>query len=81
MPKLIVINLRATPETFPTLLKAVILVAQKERHQLVEAWNLDAELADAIERTGGRIYERTGQLPALKWYGPEQVVNWIGNNK
>ncbi|CAE6408739.1 unnamed protein product [Rhizoctonia solani] len=81
MPKLIVINLRATTETLPTLLKAVFLVAQKEKHQLVEAWNLDLELAGAIEKTGGRFYERTGQLPALKWYGPEQEVNWIGNNK
>ncbi|KAG8713287.1 hypothetical protein FRC11_012696 [Ceratobasidium sp. 423] len=80
-PKVIVINLRATPSTFAALVKAAILVAQKEMHQLVEAWNLDTEWVDVVGETGGRVYERTGQLPALKWYGPEQEVDWIGNNK
>ncbi|KAJ1307889.1 hypothetical protein OPQ81_001968 [Rhizoctonia solani] len=80
-PKLIVVNLRTTSDNFPVLLKAVISVAQKERHHLVEAWNLDAELVDAVGKTGGRIYERKGQLPALKWYGLEQEIDWVGNNK
>ncbi|CAE6537107.1 unnamed protein product [Rhizoctonia solani] len=81
-PKVIVIDLRATSNTLAALIKAAILVAQKEKHQLVEAWNLDVELADAIGETGGRIYERTGQLPALKWYACEpEEVDWVGNNK
>lgn len=80
-PKVIVVNLRATPESFAALLKAVISVAHREKHKLVEAWNLGVELEGAIGETGGRIYERTGQLPALKWYGPEKETVWIGNNK
>ncbi|CAE6447084.1 unnamed protein product [Rhizoctonia solani] len=80
-PKLIVVNLRTTSENFPILLNAMISVAQREKHCLVEAWNWDAELEGVVGETGGRIYNRTGQLPALKWYGPEEEVDWIGNNK
>ncbi|CAE7198751.1 unnamed protein product [Rhizoctonia solani] len=80
-PKVIMIHLRATPESFPILLNAMFSVAQREKHQLVEAWNLDTELEGATVEAGGRIYERTGQLPALKWYGLEKEVSWVGNNK
>ncbi|KDN48595.1 hypothetical protein RSAG8_02582, partial [Rhizoctonia solani AG-8 WAC10335] len=80
-PKVIVVHLRATSETFAILFKAVILVVQSEKHQLIEAWNMDSELEGAIGETGGRLYERTGQLPALKWYGTEKEVDWVGNNK
>ncbi|ELU44224.1 hypothetical protein AG1IA_01745 [Rhizoctonia solani AG-1 IA] len=80
-PKLIVINIHATSKTFPALIRAAIWVAKKEQHQLVEAWNLGADLSSAIEETRGRVYERTGQLPALKWYGQEQEIDWVDNNK
>ncbi|KAF8734183.1 Serine threonine specific protein phosphatase Sit4, partial [Rhizoctonia solani] len=80
-PKLIVINIHATSRTFPALIRAAIWVAEKEQHQLVEAWNLGVDLSSAIEETRGRVYERTGQLPALKWYGQEQEIDWVDNNK
>ncbi|CAE6414440.1 unnamed protein product [Rhizoctonia solani] len=80
-PKVIMVHLRATSETFAILFKAVILVVQSEKYQLIEAWNMDSELEGAIGETGGRLYERTGQLPALKWYGTEKEVDWVGNNK
>ncbi|KAG8717666.1 hypothetical protein FRC08_006986 [Ceratobasidium sp. 394] len=79
--KLIVVNLRASPVTFPLLFAAVASVARDERHHVIEAWNLDEEFDSAVQSTGGRTFERESQLPALKWYGPGEQVVWTGNNK
>ncbi|QRV75288.1 protein phosphatase 2 (formerly 2A), catalytic subunit [Ceratobasidium sp. AG-Ba] len=79
--KLIVVNLRVSLITFPPLFAAMISIARKERHQLIEAWNLDDALDSVVQESGGRTAEREGQLPAMKWYGPGQDVVWVGNNK
>ena len=82
-PKLIVVNLRASPATFRLLFAAMLSAAQEEKHGLIEAWNVDEELGSIVEETRGRTYERKSQLPAVKWYGPgpEGNVAWFGNNK
>lgn len=81
--KLIVVSLRASPVTFLAMLSVIFYVARQEKHHLVEAWNLDEALVSVVRETGGRTYEREGQLPALKWYGPgeDTDVIWVGNNK
>ncbi|KAG8692520.1 hypothetical protein FRC09_011141 [Ceratobasidium sp. 395] len=79
--KLIVVNLRASPETFPHLFEAIKSVGQAEKHDIIEAWNLDASLLPLADKLGGRTYERTEHLPAMKWYGEKGDVVWFGNNK
>ncbi|KAG8737411.1 hypothetical protein FRC10_008190, partial [Ceratobasidium sp. 414] len=79
--KLIVINLRASPATFPLLFIAMGSVARNEGHHVIEAWSLDEELDSAVRSTGGLMFQRGGQLPAMKWYGPREDVVWAGNNK
>ncbi|CCO31448.1 hypothetical protein BN14_05490 [Rhizoctonia solani AG-1 IB] len=80
-PKLIILYTRATHETFPGLLEAAKSVCRKEKHVMIEAWNLDESLALAANERGGRTYERGEHLPAMKWYGKPGEAVWVGNNK
>ncbi|KAG9104659.1 hypothetical protein FRC06_000423 [Ceratobasidium sp. 370] len=79
--KLIIVNLRASPETFPHLFAAVKSVARMEKHELIEAWNLGENLTSAAKGLEGRTYERKEHLPAIRWYGEQGDVVWFGNNK
>jgi hypothetical protein len=79
--KLVIVNVRASPETFPDLFMAVRSVARAEKHEFVEAWGLEESLAHVAEDLGGRVYERTEHLPAIKWYGEKGDIKWFGNNK
>ncbi|KAG8713288.1 hypothetical protein FRC11_012697 [Ceratobasidium sp. 423] len=79
-PKLIILYIRATPETFPDLLAAAKSVCRAEKHVMIEAWNLDEALAPAARDLGGQTYERDEHLPAMKWYGEPGEVVWVGNN-
>ncbi|KAG8717667.1 hypothetical protein FRC08_006987 [Ceratobasidium sp. 394] len=79
--KLIIINLRASSETFPHLLAAIKLVARTEKHGLIEVWNLHETLLSVAKDLGGRVYERQEHLPAIKWYGEQGDVVWFGNDK
>lgn len=79
--KLTIISIRATRETFPDLFTAVKYVCQTEKHLKIEAWGLGEELSSIAQSSGGRTYERSKSLPAMKWYGePDQAI-WFGNHK
>ncbi|KAF8753532.1 Oligomeric complex COG6 [Rhizoctonia solani] len=80
-PRLIILYSRATPETFPGLLAAAKSACLREKHVAIEAWNLDEALGVVAEELGGRTYERTEHLPAMKWYGEPGEIVWVGNNK
>jgi hypothetical protein len=79
--KLVILSTRATPETFQPLFAAVRSVCRAENHTTIEAWNLGEELVPIARRLGGRTYERSEHLPAMKWYGQPGDVVWFGNSK
>ncbi|KAG9124915.1 hypothetical protein FRC07_009747 [Ceratobasidium sp. 392] len=79
--KFVIVNLRASPETFPALFATMRSVAQAEKHEVIEAWNLEESLLSTANELGGRTYERTEHVPAVKWYGEKGEVVWFGNNK
>ncbi|KAG9049106.1 hypothetical protein FS837_011118 [Tulasnella sp. UAMH 9824] len=88
--RLIICRLRATLESFPTILDAVLSEARKVGVEIVEVWNLPSELQKAVEETGGRTFEREDHWPCLVWYGinaaPDsidwkQIIKWDNNEK
>ncbi|KAG8796376.1 hypothetical protein FRC12_024552 [Ceratobasidium sp. 428] len=79
--QLIVINSRTSPTTFTALFRAMLSAAQAEGYDEIEAWGLHGELDSVVQNTGGRILEREYQLPAMRWYGAEHEIVWLGNDK
>lgn len=79
--RLFILSIRVTSETFPILFQAVKSVCQAEKHNTIEAWNLDETIVPIVHNLGGRTCERgdRDQLPAIKWY--QQEVNWLGNSE
>lgn len=79
--ELVIVSMRASPETFPILLAVTKSAARAEKHEVISIWNLDERLASVASDLGGQTYERKEHLPAIKWYGQEGDVVWFGNNK
>ncbi|KAI0072073.1 hypothetical protein K474DRAFT_1711926 [Panus rudis PR-1116 ss-1] len=79
----VVTRLRATPETFPTLLGKIFEVAKKEGVDQVDIWNLPKDLEAVARGLGGVTSDRSLHLPSFKWYGPEseEQVDWLFNEK
>ncbi|KAF8576485.1 hypothetical protein K439DRAFT_1640492 [Ramaria rubella] len=82
-PVIVVTRLRATPQTLPTLLEALMMEARKLGASAVETWNLPGELADVAVSLGSTTVVRSDHLPALAWYGsgPSGEVEWAFNEK
>ncbi|KAG8737337.1 hypothetical protein FRC12_017188 [Ceratobasidium sp. 428] len=79
--KLVVVNLRSSPATFPLLFAAVVSIARDRGYEIIEAWDLEKEIDSVVQSTGGRTFEREGQLPAVKWYGSQESIVWVGNSR
>jgi hypothetical protein len=79
-PPLVITRLRATKETFPTLLIHIKQFASRSGFNVVETWNLPAELVDVCD---GVTKERNEHLPGFMWYGEGSgsEVKWIFNEK
>ncbi|EJD07437.1 uncharacterized protein FOMMEDRAFT_71777 [Fomitiporia mediterranea MF3/22] len=82
-PTLIVTRIRATKETFPTILSCLFSAARESDMKRVEIWNLPSDLEEVAEQSGGRKEERDEHLNAFKWYGPEknEDLKWVYNEK
>ncbi|KAG8692521.1 hypothetical protein FRC09_011142 [Ceratobasidium sp. 395] len=78
--KLVVVSLRSSPATFPLLFAAVVSIARDRGYEIVEAWDLEKAIDSVVQKTGGRTFEREGQLPAVKWYGSQESIVWVGNS-
>ncbi|KAG9013753.1 hypothetical protein FRB90_005713 [Tulasnella sp. 427] len=88
--RLIICRLRATPQTFPIIIKAAQREAKMSGVEIVEVWNLPTELESLVQGTGGRVIERDDHWPCMAWYGlpevPEtmnlrETVKWVNNEK
>ncbi|EIW79939.1 hypothetical protein CONPUDRAFT_58204 [Coniophora puteana RWD-64-598 SS2] len=82
-PRLIVTRIRASSKTFPLLINKILRIAKEAGLQKAEIWNLSESLVEVAASLGGRTYERTEHLPALRWYGKEQTrdIHWVFNEK
>ncbi|KAF8523624.1 hypothetical protein JB92DRAFT_2806886 [Gautieria morchelliformis] len=82
-PVLVVTRLRASPKSFPSLLKVLVWVAGQLSADAVEIWNLDTKLVDVAASLGGNTVDRSEHLPAVAWYGPEHPseIEWVFNEK
>ena len=82
-PALVLTVLRASPEAFPSLIKALHRVARQIGANTIDIWNLDAKLVDIAASLGGDTGLRKEHLPAVAWYGPEQStdIEWVFNEK
>ncbi|QRW23915.1 hypothetical protein RhiXN_10239 [Rhizoctonia solani] len=67
--QLIVTRLRATPDSFPTLLAAAVRTAKDTGCESIEIWNVPEDLKMIVRKTGGKTSERTDDLAGFKWYG------------
>ncbi|KAF8513443.1 hypothetical protein BU17DRAFT_53279 [Hysterangium stoloniferum] len=83
-PVIVVTRLRATPESFPSLLRGLLAEALRINAKAIEVWNLDTGLADVAANMGGKTAARTqDHLSAVAWYGSESQheVEWAFNEK
>jgi hypothetical protein len=82
-PTMILTRLRATEETFPTVLSGVLEIASKAGMKRVEAWNLPQHLQATARQLGGTYEEREEHLSAISWYGKEQLgeIVWSFNER
>ncbi|KIP08053.1 hypothetical protein PHLGIDRAFT_117597 [Phlebiopsis gigantea 11061_1 CR5-6] len=82
-PSLFLTRLRATPETFPKLLRKIMEAARIQGVAAVDTWNIPDQFKEAALELGGETYERETQLPVAKWYGPEPSENivWAFNER
>ena len=82
---LIITRLRATKDTFLSLLSCVFQAAREHDMKVIKVWNLPKEFEDIAENKGlhGKTEERKEQLSCFKWYGPErnEEVHWAFNEK
>ncbi|KAG8910878.1 hypothetical protein FRC01_006073 [Tulasnella sp. 417] len=88
--RLIICRLRATPESFPTILSAALSEARKVGVEIVEVWNLPGEFEKVVEQTGGKTFEREDHWPCMAWYGSNEtpnsvdwkrIIKWDNNEK
>lgn len=88
--RLIICRLRASLESFPTILDAALTEARKVGVEIVEVWNLPSEFKKVVEETGGKTFEREDHWPCMVWYGIKdtphaidwkQSIEWEHNEK
>lgn len=88
--RLIICRLRATLESFPTILAAAISEAKNAGAEIVEVWNLPSEFEKVVGETGGKTIEREDHWPCMAWYGIrdtldsinwKQTIKWDNNEK
>lgn len=82
-PVMVITRIRATPHSFPSLMKALLSEATTISANFIEVWNLEEALVDIAANMGGRTTTRTEHLPAVAWYGKEspEALDWIFNEK
>jgi len=80
---LVVTRIRASLETFPVLLSAIMEAANENETATVEVWNLEHDLVETAHQLGGNTGQRIEHLPSLAWYGLEGLdnVKWLCNEK
>ena len=80
---LLITRIRATTDTFPMLLSAIMVAAKENSATTVEVWNLEQHLVKTAQGLNGMTGERAEHLPALAWYGPgdDEDVQWLFNEK
>jgi len=81
--QLVVTRLRATPESFPILVRGLAAAACDHGANTTEVWNLDVGLVGVAASLGGKTGPRKDHLPCMAWYGPEDPgqVEWLFNEK
>ncbi|KAF8579921.1 hypothetical protein K439DRAFT_1648335 [Ramaria rubella] len=80
---LLITRIRATPETLPVLLSAIMKAAKENNAATVEVWNLEQQLLETAFKLGGNTRQRAEHLPSLAWYGAGDIdeVEWCFNEK
>ncbi|GJJ11428.1 hypothetical protein Clacol_005661 [Clathrus columnatus] len=82
-PVITLTRLRSTAQYFPALMIQLMREASRINAKSIEVWNLPSGLVDIATNMGGRTKPRVDHLPAVTWYGPEdmQNVKWRFNEK
>ncbi|KAF8524162.1 hypothetical protein JB92DRAFT_2806591 [Gautieria morchelliformis] len=81
---LLITRIRASAETFPALLSAIMVAAKENAAATVEVWNLEQHLVEIAHKSNGITAQRAAEhLPALAWYGSgiADDVQWLFNEK
>jgi LYC1 GNAT-like C-terminal domain len=76
-------RIRASVETFPVLLSAIMVAAIEDGAASVEVWNLEPHLMEIIHKLNETTGQRPDHLPSLVWYGSGNAddVQWLFNEK
>ncbi|CUA71960.1 hypothetical protein RSOLAG22IIIB_09976 [Rhizoctonia solani] len=69
--KLAITRLRASVDSFTVLLDTAVQVARDTGCESIEAWNVPEHLTEIAQAAGGETTDRTDNLTAFKWYGPQ----------
>lgn len=80
---LLITRIRASAETLPMLLSAIMVAATGNGAATVEVWNLEQHLLETAHELSGLTAQRDEHLSALAWYGSGNIddIRWCFNQK